>query len=71
MYKINTYMYMYILLIHLFNYRLFLFLVWNQLFPVYIENAKTLHMYILIKYNISLLDGFVNVVPIRWTQRQI
>lgn len=42
----------------------FLFLVWNQLFPVYIENAKTLHMYILIKYNISLLDGFVNVVPI-------
>lgn len=45
MYKINTYMYMYIILIHLFNYRRFLFLVWNQLFPVYIENAKTLYVH--------------------------
>lgn len=45
MYKINTYMYMYILLIHLFNYRLFYSSFEINCFRYYMENAKTLYVH--------------------------
>lgn len=59
MYEINTYMYMYINLIHLFNYRLFLILSLKSIVSGIHRKCKDIQfvyvqLYILIKYNISL-----------------